>query len=71
MLEKIEKILQDYKGDSTITISEGTSFTSLDLDSLDIVELIMIIEDEFSVSIEMSEDIKTIEDLMKTIQAAG
>jgi len=71
MLEKIETILRDYKGDTTLAITEATTFESLDLDSLDVVELMMIIEDEFSVNIEMSEDIKTIEDLLTIIQAAA
>ena len=71
MLEKIEKILRDYKLDDELTITEQTTFEELELDSLDIVELVMSIEEEFSVSIEMSENIRSIGDLVNILNAAG
>jgi len=71
MLEKITKIIRDYKGDDEIVVTEETSFADLDLDSLDIVELVMSLEEEFSITIEMNEDITTIGDLMKIVGAAG
>ena len=70
MLEKITKILRDYKGNDELTITEQTTFAELEFDSLDTVELIMNIEEEFSITIEMSEDIKSVGDLMKIIGAA-
>ena len=70
MLEKITKILRDYKGNDELAITEQTTFAELEFDSLDTVELIMNIEEEFSVTIEMSEDIKSVGDLMKIIGAA-
>jgi acyl carrier protein len=70
MLEKIAEILKDYKGDQELVITEQTTFVELELDSLDTVELVMSIEEEFSVTIEMSEDIKSVGDLMKIISAA-
>lgn len=69
MLEKITAILRDYKEDDALEISETTSFDELGLDSLDTVELIMRIEEEFGVTIEMAENIKTIGDLMAIINA--
>ena len=71
MLEKITKILRDYKDDDTLVITEATTFESLELDSLDIVELVMAIEEEFSVTIEMNEDITSVGALMATIKAAN
>jgi acyl carrier protein len=41
------------------------------MDSLDIVELAMKIEDEFNVNIEMSENIKTVGDLLHIIEKAS
>ena len=69
MLEKIVKILRDYKADPELAVTEQTTFEELELDSLDIVELIMGIEEEFSVTIEMSEDIKSIGDLLRIIES--
>ena len=71
MLERMTKILRDYKGDSDLDVTEQTTFVELELDSLDTVELVMNIEEEFSVTIEMSEDIKSVGDLMEIIGAAG
>ena len=71
MLEKIAQILKDYKDNQELAITEQTTFAELELDSLDTVELVMNIEEEFSVTIEMSQDIKSVGDLMKIISAAG
>ena len=71
MLEKIIKVIREYKGDETLVITEETLFADLGLDSLDIVELVMSLEEELSTSIEMNEDIATIGDLIKLIGAVG
>ncbi|MDR3084944.1 MAG: phosphopantetheine-binding protein, partial [Christensenellaceae bacterium] len=42
-------------------------FESLGLDSLDTVEIVMELEDEFGVSIEMDESIKSVADLVRAI----
>ena len=70
MLGKIEKILRDYKGEQELAVTEQTEFAEIGLDSLDLVDLVMNIEEEFSVTIEMSEDIKSVGDLMKIIDSA-
>jgi acyl carrier protein len=71
MLEKIAQILRDYKENQELVITEGTEFEALELDSLDFVELIMKMEDEFSVSIDDEAEIKTVGELMKIIQSAA
>ena len=70
MLERIAKVLKDYKGDDSLVITEDTTFEELELDSLDTVELIMSLEDEFGVTIETSESIKSVGDLLKIIENA-
>ena len=70
MLEQITKILREYKGNNELVVSESTTFEQLELDSLDTVELIMNLEEEFSVTIEMNESIKTVGELMNLINAA-
>jgi acyl carrier protein len=65
--EKIAKILADYKAVDVSTITIDSSFEELGLDSLDTVEIVMSIEDEFGVSIEVNENLKTVRDLVDVI----
>ena len=69
MLEHIAKVLKDYKGNDALVITENSTFAELELDSLDTVELVMNLEDEFGVTIEMNEAIKSVGDLIKIIEA--
>ena len=68
--EKVAKILADYKDMDVSEITTDSSFTDLKLDSLDTVEIIMNLEDEFGVSIEMSEDLKTVGDIVALLDEA-
>ena len=70
MLEKITEILRNYKGDPELVVTEQSTFADLELDSLDTVELVMGLEEEFSITIEMNENIQSIGDLMKIIEEA-
>lgn len=45
-------------------ITEDTSFEDLQFDSLDLVELIMDMEEQFDISIEIDESIKTVGELV-------
>ncbi len=69
MLEKVIAILREYKQDENLAITAESSFSELGLDSLDIVELVMHIEEEFGVSIETSENIRSIGDLLAIIES--
>ncbi len=71
LLERIVDTLKEYTGKTELVITEDTSFEELEMDSLDIVELAMKIEDEFNVNIEMSENIKTVGDLLHIIEKAS
>lgn len=68
MLEKIAKILREYKENDDLVITEDTTFDALELDSLDTAELIMNIEEDLDVTIEMDESIKTVGSLIKAIE---
>lgn len=67
MLEKITQIIRDYK-ETDVEITPETTFQELELDSLDTVELIMSMEEEFGVSIEMDESLKSVGDLMTILE---
>ena len=67
--EKVIKILADYKGCEVEEINADASFADLGFDSLDVVDLVMTIEDECGVTIEMSENIKTVADVVKIIDS--
>jgi acyl carrier protein len=69
MLEKFEQVLRKNRSDDTLTVKPETVLADLGLDSLDMAELIMDLEDEFSVTLETDESIKTVADLMAQIQA--
>ena len=65
--DKIAAILADHLDKDVSEISIDSTFESLGLDSLDIVEIIMEIEDEFGASIESDPSIKSVADLVKII----
>lgn len=69
MLERIAKVINDYMETESV-ITETTTFAELELDSLDMVELVMNLEEEFGVNIEMDGSLKTIGDLMAVLPNA-
>ena len=72
MFEKIKSIIADQLGiDDLETITMETSLVEdLEADSLDAVEVIMALEDEFGIEIpdEEAENFKTIADICKFIE---
>ena len=70
MFEKVAKTVRDYKEDENLEIQPESTFAELGLDSLDTVELVMSLENEFEITIEMNEDIKTVGDVVKVIEDA-
>lgn len=72
VFERIKEILADQLDAAADTMTmESDIANDLGADSLDVVELLMAIEDEFDVEIpdEEIENIKTIGDLVKYIEA--
>ena len=66
-LEKIIAILAEYKEMDIADINMDTTFESINLDSLDIVEIMMKLEDELNVTIEIDADIKNVGQLAEYI----
>ena len=70
VLEKIEALISEQFGVDKSEISLGTSFVEdLNADSLDVVEFIMALEEEFDIQIndEDVENIKTVGDVVNYI----
>ena len=70
-LEKIAELLADKVGVDASTVTLDTTFDEIGLDSLDIVEMLMGLEEEFG--IEVSEDeavaLRTVGDIVAVIDA--
>ncbi len=72
VFEKVKKMLADQLDANEDELTMETNIAKdLDADSLDVVELLMTIEDEFNIEIpdEEIENIKTIGDLTEYIQS--
>ena len=67
---KVAQMLADHKGIDVNTITMDSTFAELQVDSLDVVELVMNFEDEFGISIELDEAVKTVADMVKRIEEA-
>lgn len=68
--EKVKSIVVDQLGVDEEQITLETSFTELNADSLDIVELIMALEEEFDLDIpdEDAEKLRTVGDAVNYIK---
>ena len=64
---KVADILAKHKDIDPKAITKESSFISLGLDSLDTVELIMQFEEEFDVTLSVSDELKTVGDFVKII----
>ena len=74
MLEKIKEILVEQLNCDADSINEDTSFKDdLDADSLDLFELVMALEDEYSVEIpaEDLQNLATVGDVMNYLKEKG
>jgi acyl carrier protein len=68
IFEKLAELLADYKDLDVKTITPETTFEEMEFDSLDVVDVLMQLDDEFGVEVEMSPDLKTVGDVVKVIE---
>jgi len=66
--EKLVDIIAKYLDVDAESIRTDVHFTDLGLDSLDVAELVMQVEDELGVSIELSTEIDTLDKLSDYIE---
>ena len=65
--EKIAKIIAENKGIEAEEITMELSFDDMELDSLDVIEVVMAIEEEFEITIEVDDNVKTVADLVNLV----
>lgn len=68
MEERITEIIAEYLDKDAEEIDVNETFKDIGLDSLDVMELVMQIEDEFDCKIELSQEINTITKLREYIE---
>ena len=64
----IIRIIAEYLDKEESELSGTSSFTEIGLDSLDIMELVMQMQEELDCKIELSQDITTIDSLVALIE---
>ena len=68
--EKVAAIIADYKGIDVSEVAEDSEFKDLGLDSLDMAELAMQLEDEMGVTIELDPSLTKVCDIVNLIDEA-
>lgn len=67
--ETVVKLLAQYRDMEVDGISMETKFEDLGIDSLDMVDLVMALEDEFGIELEVDENLVTVQDLVELIDS--
>ena len=68
VFQKIVDTIVDAKGIDAASITPESNFKDLNVDSLDIAEMVMNLEDEFGITIELEEGVATVQDLVDLIE---
>lgn len=69
MLEKIAAIIAEKLDVNAEDITMDTTFEELKIDSLDMVEIIMDLEEAFDITIDNNTEMKTVGDLIAHIES--
>lgn len=68
IFEKIKKIIVEQIGADENEVTMETSFSDLEMDSLDLFQIIIEIEEQFDIQIEDAESIKTVGEAVKYVE---
>ena len=68
-IDTIRTVLNENLGIEPETITEETTFESLDIDSLDMTELVCALEDETGTELTELEEVKTVGQLAAKIES--
>lgn len=67
--KKIAELIAENKDMDLSNITMETSFDDMELDSLDVIEVVMAIEEAFGITLEIDENIKTVGDLVDRVDS--
>lgn len=67
VLERTVKVIAEHLDCDPSTITADTKFEELGIDSLEIAEIVMDIEDEFGIQIEMDSNMTAVSELVDMI----
>ena len=68
VFEKVAQLIAEHIDCDVSEIKEETKFEELGIDSLEIAEIVMKIEDEFAIELEMDGSLKQVSDLVAIIE---
>lgn len=68
ILNKVKEIMMENLSIEEESITLESTFESLEIDSLDVFQLVMELEEAFGIQIENLENMKTIKDLVNYIE---
>ena len=68
ILTKVKEIMMENLSIEEESITLESTFESLEIDSLDVFQLVMEVEEAFGIQIENPENMKTIKDLVNYIE---
>lgn len=68
ILNKVKEIMMENLSIEEESITLEITFESLEIDSLDVFQLVMEVEEAFGIQIENPENMKTIKDLVNYIE---
>lgn len=68
IFERLIKIIAEYSSMNISTITINTSFDELNLDSLDEIDILMKIEDEFKVKFDMRNRVSTVNEIVELVE---
>ncbi len=68
ILNKVKEIMMENLSIKEESITLESTFESLEIDSLDVFQLVMEVEEAFEIQIENPENMKTIKDLVNYIE---
>ncbi len=67
--EKIAELIAENKDMELSDITLETSFEDMELDSLDVIEVVMSIEEAFGITLEIEDNVKTVGDLVDLVDS--
>jgi len=67
--EKIAELIADSKDMNVADITMETSFEDMELDSLDVIEVVMSIEEAFGITLEIEDSVRTVGDLVELVDS--